>query len=421
MKIFEPKLISSLKQYSGKQLVNDLVAGLIVAIIALPLSIALAIASGVSPEKGLYTAIVAGFVIALFGGSRVNISGPTAAFATIVAGIVASHGIGGLALATVMAGVLLVLMGLCRLGGLIRYIPTTITVGFTSGIAVTIAIGQIKDFLGLTFAPGTNAVESVEKLEAIAASITTFNWQALLVGLVSLAVLILFPRVTKKIPASLIAVIVGILMVKFLPLEVYTIGDLYKITNAPPSFAVPAFSVQAIFKLLPSAFTIAALAAIESLLSCVVSDGMIGDRHDSNTELIAQGLGNVASGFFGGIPATGAIARTAANVSNGGRSPISGMVHAVVLFLILVLLMPLAAWIPMPTIAAVLFIVAYNMSEWRHFLGICKKSPAKDIVVLSLTFALTVVFNLIVAIAVGLVLSAILNRGLHRTEDSENT
>ncbi len=419
MKIFEPKLISSLKQYSGKQLVNDLVAGLIVAIIALPLSIALAIASGVSPEKGLYTAIVAGFVIALFGGSRVNISGPTAAFATIVAGIVASHGIGGLALATVMAGILLVLMGLCRLGGLIRYIPTTITVGFTSGIAVTIAIGQIKDFLGLTFAPGTNAVESVEKLEAIAASITTFNWQALLVGLVSLAVLILFPRVTKKIPASLIAVIVGILMVKFLPLEVYTIGDLYKITNAPPSFAVPAFSVQAIFKLLPSAFTIAALAAIESLLSCVVSDGMIGDRHDSNTELIAQGLGNVASGFFGGIPATGAIARTAANVSNGGRSPISGMVHAVVLFLILVLLMPLAAWIPMPTIAAVLFIVAYNMSEWRHFLGICKKSPAKDIVVLTLTFVLTVVFNLIVAIAVGLVLSAILNRGLHCTKDSE--
>lgn len=419
MKIFEPKLISSLKQYSGKQLANDLVAGLIVAIIALPLSIALAIASGVSPEKGLYTAIVAGFVIALFGGSRVNISGPTAAFATIVAGIVASHGIGGLAVATVMAGILLILMGLCRLGGLIRYIPTTITVGFTSGIAVTIAIGQIKDFFGLTFAPGTNAVESFEKLEAIAASITTFNWQALLIGLLSLAVLIFFPKLTKKIPASLIAVIVGILAVKFLPLEVNTIGDLYEITNTPPAFAMPAFSAETIIKLLPSAFTIAALAAIESLLSCVVSDGMIGDRHDSNTELIAQGLGNVASGFFGGIPATGAIARTAANVSNGGRSPISGMVHAVVLFLILVLLMPLAAWIPMPTIAAVLFIVAYNMSEWRHFLGICKKCPVKDILVLSFTFALTVVFNLVVAIAVGLVLSAILNRGLHRTKDGE--
>ena len=416
MKFFQPKLISCLKQYSGKQLVSDLVAGLIVAIIALPLSIALAIASGVSPEKGLYTAIVAGFVIALFGGSRVNISGPTAAFATIVAGIVASHGIGGLALATVMAGLLLIIMGLCRAGALIRYIPTTITVGFTSGIAVTIAIGQIKDFLGLTFAPGTNAVESFDKLKAVFASITTFNWQAMLVGLVSLAVLILFPRITKKIPASLIAVLLGILIVKFLPLEVNTIGDLYKITNTPPTFALPDFSGEAILKLLPSAVTIAVLAAIESLLSCVVSDGMIGDRHHSNTELIAQGLGNVASGLFGGIPATGAIARTAANVSNGGRSPISGMVHAVVLFLILVLLMPFAAWIPMPTIAAVLFIVAYNMSEWRHFLGICKKSPAKDIIVLVLTFALTVIFNLIVAIAVGLVLSAILNRGLHRTD-----
>ena len=359
---------------------------------------------------------MAGFVIALFGGSRVNISGPTAAFATIVAGIVASHGIGGLALATVMAGLILIVLGLCRAGALIRYIPTTITVGFTSGIAVTIAIGQIKDFLGLTFAPGTNAVESFDKLKAVFASITTFNWQAMLVGLVSLAVLILFPRITKKIPASLIAVLLGILIVKFLPLEVNTIGDLYKITNTPPTFALPDFSGEAILKLLPSAVTIAVLAAIESLLSCVVSDGMIGDRHHSNTELIAQGLGNVASGLFGGIPATGAIARTAANVSNGGRSPISGMVHAVVLLLILVLLMPFAAWIPMPTIAAVLFVVAYNMSEWRHFLGICKKSPAKDIIVLVLTFVLTVIFNLIVAIAAGLLLSAILNRGLHRTD-----
>ena len=408
MKIFEPKLILSLKQYSGKQLAADLIAGVIVAIIALPLSIALAIASGVSPEKGLYTAIVAGFVIALFGGSRVNISGPTAAFATIVAGIVASYGIGGLAHATVMAGILLILMGLLRFGSLIKYIPLTITTGFTSGIALTIVIGQIKDFLGLTFAPGTHAVETVEKIEAIVASITTFNWQALVVGLVSLTVLILFPRITKKIPASLVAVVVGVLMVKLLPLEVNTIGDLYTITNTPPTFALPNFSMDAIIELFPSAVTIAVLAAIESLLSCVVSDGMIGDRHNSNTELIAQGLGNVASGLLGGIPATGAIARTAANVNNGGRSPISGMVHAVVLFLILVLLMPFAAWIPMPTIAAVLFIVAYNMCEWRRFVSICKKAPASDILVLVLTFLLTVIFDLVVAIEVGLIVTAFL-------------
>lgn len=408
MKIFEPKLISSLKQYSGKQLASDLVAGLIVAIIALPLSIALAIASGVSPEKGLYTAIVAGFVIALFGGSRVNISGPTAAFATIVAGIVATYGISGLALATVMAGALLILAGVCRLGSLIKYIPLTITTGFTSGIALTIVIGQIKDFLGLTFAPGTHAVETLEKLQAIGASITTFNWQALVVGLVSLAVLIFFPKLTKKIPASLIAVVVGILMVKLLPLEVNTIGDLYTITSTPPTFTPPAFSLEAVTELFPSAVTIAVLAAIESLLSCVVSDGMIGDRHNSNTELIAQGLGNVASGLFGGIPATGAIARTAANVGNGGRSPISGMVHAVVLFLILVILMPFAAWIPMPTIAAVLFIVAYNMCEWRRFVSICKKAPASDILVLVLTFLLTVIFDLVVAIEVGLIVTAFL-------------
>ena len=408
MKIFEPKLISSLKQYSAKQLASDLVAGVIVAIVALPLSIALAIASGVSPEKGLYTAIVAGFVIALFGGSRVNISGPTAAFATIVAGVVMTYGIGGLALATVMAGVLLILMGVLRFGSLIKYIPLTITTGFTSGIALTIVIGQIKDFLGLTFPAGMHTVETLDKLKAIGASITTFNWQALLVGGVSLAVLILFPRLTKKIPASLVAVIVGVLMGKLLPLEVNTIGDLYEITRTPPTFALPSFSVDAMIELFPSAVTIAVLAAIESLLSCVVSDGMIGDRHNSNTELIAQGLGNVASGLFGGIPATGAIARTAANVGNGGRSPIAGMVHAVVLFLILVLLMPFAAWIPMPTIAAVLFVVAYNMCEWRRFVSICKKAPASDILVLVLTFLLTVIFDLVVAIEVGLIVTAFL-------------
>ena len=405
MNIFRPKLIDTMKSYSGKQLAGDLIAGLIVAIIALPLSIALAIASGVSPEKGLYTAIVAGFVIAFFGGSAVNISGPTAAFATIVAGIVAQHGIDGLVITTLMAGIMLILMGVCRVGSLIRYIPHTITTGFTSGIAVTIVVGQIKDFLGLTYPEGTHAIETMEKLEAVAASIGTLNWQALLVGLLGLAILILWPKVSKKIPGSLIAVVVGVLVVKLIGMEVNTIGDLYTISRSLPSFSLPAVELSSLWPLVSSAFTIAILAGIESLLSCVVSDGMIGDRHNSNTELIAQGLGNIASGLFGGIPATGAIARTAANVKNGGRTPVAGMVHALVLLLVLVLLMPYAAWIPMPIIAAVLFIVAYNMCEWREFVHICKTSGVHDICVLVLTFALTVIFDLVVAIICGLILA----------------
>ena len=404
MKTFKPKFFEILKGYTKKQLVSDLVAGIIVAIIALPLSIALAIASGVSPEKGLYTAIVAGFVIAFLGGSRVNISGPTAAFATIVAGIVAQHGIDGLAIATLMAGIILIIMGLLRLGTFIKYIPVTITVGFTSGIAVTIVIGQIKDFLGLTFAPGTNAIESVEKVEAIAKSITTINPWALGVGLVALAILIVWPKISKKIPGALIAVLVLTVAVALIGLRVNTIGDLYTINSSLPKFAVPEFSMDKVIALIPSAFTIAILAAIESLLSCVVSDKMIEDKHNSNTELIAQGTGNICSALFGGIPATGAIARTAANVKNGGRSPVSGMVHALVLLLVLVVLMPYAAWIPMPVIAAVLFMVAYNMSEWRHFVAICKNAPVYDLLVLFITFVFTVIFDLVVAIAVGLAL-----------------
>ena len=406
MKIFAPKFFSLFGKgmYSKKQALSDVVAGIIVAIIALPLSIALAIASGVSPERGLYTAIVAGFVIALFGGSRVNISGPTAAFATIVAGIVLQHGVSGLALATLMAGVLLILMGICRVGSLIKYIPHTITTGFTSGIAVTIVIGQIKDFLGLTFAPGTPNVETVEKIKAIFGAFGSFNWQALLVGLLCLAILIVWPKVSRKIPGSLIAVLVGVLLVKLLPIGVNTIGDLYTISRTPPTFTLPAFSWDSVLDLLPSAFTIAILAGIESLLSCVVSDGMIGDTHNSNTELIAQGLGNIGSALFGGIPATGAIARTAANVKNGGRSPVSGMVHAAVLLLVLLLLMPYAAWIPMPTIAAILFMVAYNMCEWRGFVKICRTAKWTDILILVLTFVLTVAFDLVVAIAVGMAL-----------------
>lgn len=404
MKTFAPKLFGIFKDYSKNQFISDIVAGIIVAIIALPLSIALAIASGVSPEKGLYTAIVAGFVISFLGGSKVNISGPTAAFATIVAGIVADKGVSGLVIATIMAGIILIIMGICRLGSLIKYIPHSITTGFTSGIAITIVIGQIKDFLGLTFPAGTNAIESVEKVEAISHNISTINPLALIVGILGLAVLIVWPKVSKKIPGSLIAVIFGVLIVKLLSLNVNTIGDLYSISRALPKPSIPAFSLDTIVSLLPDAFTIAILAGIESLLSCVVSDGMIGDKHNSNTELIAQGVGNIASGIFGGIPATGAIARTAANVKNGGRSPIAGIVHALVLLLVLVVLMPYAAWIPMPIIAAILFVVAYNMSEWREFLHICKTSHWLDVAVLVLTFVLTVVFDLVVAIAIGMVI-----------------
>ncbi len=408
METFQPKILSTLKEYNLRKFTNDFVAGLIVAIIALPLSIALAIASGVSPEKGLYTAIVAGLVIALLGGSRVNISGPTAAFATIVAGIVAQFGTKGLVIATIMAGIMLIVMGICKFGTLIKYIPHTITTGFTSGIAVTICIGQLKDFLGLTFPEGTHAVETTEKLGAVINSLGTINFISVLVGLVALLILIVWPKISKKIPGSLIAVIVGVAVVKFFNLEVNTIGDLYQISGGLPGFELPELSFAMVRKLLPSAFTIAVLAGIESLLSCVVSDNMIKDRHNSNTELIAQGVGNIFSGLFGGIPATGAIARTAANVKNGGRTPVAGIIHALVLLLVLVVLMPYAAWIPMPVIAAILFMVAYNMCEWRQFVDICKTAPKSDIIVLILTFILTVVFDLVVAIEFGLLAAAVL-------------
>ena len=408
MNIFQPKVFSTLRNYSKKQFVNDLVAGVIVAIIALPLSIALAIASGVSPEKGIYTAIVAGFVIAFLGGSSVNISGPTAAFATIVAGIVAQFGTSGLVVATIMAGIILIIMGVCRFGSLIKYIPHTITTGFTSGIALTIVIGQVKDFLGLTFPEGMPTVETAEKAEAIVKSIGTFNWQALLVGAAALAILIVWPKISKKIPGSLVAVVLGVVAVKVFDLQVNTVGDLYSISRSLPAFELPAFSFDTVKQLLPSACTIAILAGIESLLSCVVSDGIINDKHNSNTELIAQGLGNICSGLFGGIPATGAIARTAANVKNGGRTPVAGIVHAAVLLLVLVVLMPYAAWIPMPVIAAILFMVAYNMCEWRQFVKICKTAPKSDIIVLIITFVLTVVFDLVVAIAVGMIIAVVL-------------
>ena len=404
MKIFSPMLFTCLKEYNKSQLVKDVIAGVIVAIIALPLSIALAIASGVGPEMGLYTAIVAGFLISFFGGSTVQIAGPTAAFATIVAGIVAANGVGGLALATVMAGLLLVIMGLCRLGGLIKYIPGTITIGFTSGIAVTILAGQLKDFFGVTYLNGEKPIETVEKLEALVENFGTFNLWSIVIGVVCLAILFLFPKITDKIPASLIAVIVGVVAFFVLGDKVVTIGDLYPdISGGLPKFSAPEFSVSSALALLPDAFTIAVLAAIESLLACVVADGMVGSKHRSNTELIAQGIGNIGSALFGGIPATGAIARTAANIKNGGRTPVAGMVHAVVLLLVMIVLMPYAKMIPMATIAAILIHVAYNMSQWKPFLNICKTSHWTDITVLVLTFVLTVVKDLVVAIAVGIV------------------
>ena len=405
----QPKLFSAFKGYTRAQFTDDLIAGLIVAIIALPLSIALALASGVEPACGIYTAIAAGFVVSLLGGSRVQIAGPTAAFATVVAGVVATQGMDGLFLATVMAGVLLVVMGVCKLGSLIRFIPLTITVGFTAGIAVTILVGQIKDFLGLTYAVGVRPIETVEKIEANIAAIGSFSWQALVVGVVCLAILVIYPKFEKRVPPSLIAVVVGALMVAFVPgfdEGVYTIGDLYTIPTGLPRVDLGAmdFSVDKILAVLPNAVTIALLAGIESLLSCVVADGMIGSKHKPNAELVAQGLANIASVFFGGIPATGAIARTAANIKNGGRTPIAGMVHAVILLLVLLVLMPYAALIPMPTIAAILFVVAYNMSEWRLFVKVVKTSPWYDWAIMSLTLVLTVIFDLVVAIVVGMVL-----------------
>ena len=408
MSNLKPMLLTALKSYDKSQFVKDVTAGIIVAIIALPLSIALALASGVGPEAGIFTAIVAGFVISALGGSSVQIAGPTAAFATIVAGIVARDGMDGLVIATVLAGVFLILMGICRFGSLIKFIPYTITTGFTSGIAVTIVIGQLKDFFGVTYPEGVRPIETMEKLAAFLENVGTVNPAALIVGTVSLAILIISPYIFKKIPGSLIAVIVGIFMVKFLPLKVSTIGNLYTISNALPSFHLPAVNFEIVQAAIPNAFTIAILAAIESLLSCVVADGMINGKHRSDMELVAQGAGNIASALFGGIPATGAIARTAANIKNGGRTPVAGMVHSITLVIVLVVLMPYAGMIPMPTIAAILFIVAYNMCQWRTFLQLVKTAPKSDILVLVVTFVLTVVFDLVVAIEIGMILACLL-------------
>lgn len=410
MEKLKPKFFTTIKDYSKEQFVKDVISGIIVAIIALPLSIALALASGVTPEKGIYTAIIAGFAVSFLGGSRVQIAGPTAAFATIVAGVVAKSGMEGLAVATIMAGILLIIMGLFRFGALIKFIPYTITTGFTAGIAVTLFIGQIKDFLGLTVISAEPLIETGDKFMAYMGALDTINLQALLVGVVCLVILFIWPRLGKisVVPASLVVVIVSVILVKGFHMSVNTIGDLYEISNDLPAFTMPKWSFHLIQSEFHDALTIAILAAIESLLSAVVADSMINGRHRSNMELIAQGVGNVASALFGGIPATGAIARTAANVKNGGRTPVAGMVHSVTLLLIMVLLMPYAALIPMPAIAAILFGVAYNMCGWRKFVDLCKTAPKSDIAVLVTTFVLTVVFDLVVAIEVGMVLAAML-------------
>ena len=403
----KPKLFDVMKGYSREQLIKDIISGIIVAIIALPLSIALAIASGVGPEQGLYTAIIAGFFISFFGGSRVQIGGPTAAFVVIIYGIVANYGTDGLIVATILAGIILVIMGICRFGSLIKYIPYTITTGFTCGIAVTLFVGQLKDFFGMEMESVPS--EFLEKVIAYAKNIHSINLTATLIGVAAIAIMLLWTKITDKIPGSLVAIVVTTAIAYFAKLPVNTIGSVYgQLNSAFPAFHVPSITIELVQQMISPAFTIAVLAAIESLLSAVVADGMIGDTHKSNAELIGQGLGNIFSGLFGGIPATGAIARTAANVRNGGRTPIAGITHCITLTIILLVLMPLAALIPMTTLAAVLLVVAANMADWSSFFRLCKSAPKSDIIVLVITFFLTVFFDLVVAIEIGVVLAALL-------------
>lgn len=395
-----------MKGYTRQQFGKDVTAGIIVAIIALPLSIALAIASGVSPEKGIYTAIIAGFLISLLGGSRVQIGGPTAAFMVIIAGIVTKYGVDGLMIATFMAGIMMVLFGVFKMGSVIKFIPYPITTGFTSGIAVTILTSQVKDFLGLTTAD--LPADFLGKWKIYIASITTVNWKVVAIGALALAIMIILPRFTQKIPGAFVALLVTSVLVAVLHIDVPTIGSKFgQLSSALPVFVAPQLTMEKVTALIGPAFTIAFLGSVESLLSAVVSDGMIGGKHRSNTELIAQGIANMGSAVFGGIPATGAIARTVANIKNGGRTPIAGIVHSITLLLILVLFMPFAKMIPLTALASVLIIVAYNMSSWREFADLLK-SPKSDIIVLLVTFFMTVFFDLVQAIELGIVLAALL-------------
>ena len=419
---FQPVLFDTLKNYSKEKFFTDLMAGIIVGIVALPLAIAFGIASGVSPEQGLITAIIAGFIVSFLGGSNVQIGGPTGAFIVIVYGIIQQFGIEGLAIATVMAGIMLVLMGVFKLGTIIRFIPYPIVVGFTSGIALTIFTTQIKDLFGLTM--DKVPADFISKWIAYFHSFDTTNWIALGVGIGSILLIIVTPRFSKKIPGSLIAIIVVTVAVYLMKTYggidcIPTIGDRFTIKSELPDAVVPALDWEAIKNLFPVAITIAVLGAIESLLSATVADGVIGDRHDSNTELIAQGAANIVAPLFGGIPATGAIARTMTNINNGGKTPIAGIIHAIVLLLILLFLMPLAQYIPMACLAGVLVIVSYNMSGWRVFKALLK-NPKSDVTVLLITFFLTVIFDLTVAIEVGLIIACVLfmKRVMETTEIS---
>ena len=413
---FKPKLFSTLKHYNRKQLTTDLLAGIIVGIVALPLAIAFGIASGVTPEKGIITAIVAGLIVSVFGGSKVQIGGPTGAFIIIIYGIIQQYGFEGLTIATLLAGVFLIMFGVLHLGTIIKYIPYPIVVGFTSGIALTIFTTQIKDLFGLTMASVPS--DFIEKWIAYIGSFPTIDWWSAAVGIGSVAVIALWPKlarynnVLKKLPGSLIAIIVmtvaALLLKQYMGVtSVETIGDRFSISNQLPGAQVPELTWDVIKGLVAPAFTIAILGAIESLLSATVADGVIGDRHNSNTELIAQGFANLASPIFGGIPATGAIARTMTNINNGGRTPVAGIIHAAVLLLIFLFLMPLAQYIPMACLAGVLVIVSYNMSGWRSFMSILK-NPKSDVIVLWVTFLLTVIFDLTIAIEVGLICACLL-------------
>ena len=410
MFVFQPKLFTELRNYSKEKFTADLMAGIIVGIVALPLAIAFGIASGVSPEKGLITAIIGGFIVSLLGGSKVQIGGPTGAFIVIVYGIIQNFGVEGLAIATVLAGMMLLLMGALRLGTVIKFIPYPIVVGFTSGIAVTIFTTQMKDLFGLTMAEVP--ADFISKWIAYAGAFHTMNLWSLGVGIVSIVIIALSPRLTRKIPGSLIAIIIMTVVAYILRehagiTSIETIGDRFTINASLPKPEGLVFNMETINLLIPPAFTIAVLGAIESLLSATVADGVIGDRHDSNTELIAQGAANIIVPIFGGIPVTGAIARTMTNINNGGRSPIAGIIHAIVLLLILLFLGPLTKHIPMACLAGVLIIVSYNMSEWRTFRSLMK-NPKSDVSVLLVTFLLTVIFDLTIAIEIGLLIAMLL-------------
>ena len=407
---FKPRLLQCLKNYNRKTFVADLMAGIIVGIVALPLAIAFGIASGVTPEKGIITAIVAGFVISALGGSKVQIGGPTGAFIIIIYGIIQQYGMEGLTIATLMAGVFLILFGFLHLGTIIKFIPYPIVVGFTSGIAVTIFTTQVKDLFGLNIASVPS--DFIEKWICYFNNFSTVDLWSSVIGIVSVVIIMLTPKVSKKIPGSLVAIIVmtvaALLLKQFAGVEsIETIGDRFAISNSLPEATVPALSWETIKNLVSPAITIAILGAIESLLSAAVADGVIGDHHNSNTELIAQGVANLDSPIFGGIPATGAIARTMTNINNGGRTPIAGIVHAVVLLLIFLFLMPLAKYIPMACLAGVLVVVSYGMSGWRSFLALMK-NPKSDVTVLLITFFLTIIFDLTIAIEVGLIIACLL-------------